>query len=165
MSSFSIPNFSVHNDQRLSDLSVSGQTNLLPPTPTPALETKGIGIVDSNGHLVNLGPTPTIVLGPGAGNGAFVTNTGSDTAGRITLSAGVAPQGSSIIFTMTFASPFVGRDPICQISLPTFNSVSLQTNPNTFVTFVSTRTALLASSALNGITQGQTYVWDYQNLA
>lgn len=67
----------------------------------------GVGTgIDASGHIETTGGTPSIVAGAGAGTGPTVAISGTDTSGLISVTPGSAPAVSSILATITFATPY-----------------------------------------------------------
>lgn len=73
----------------------TGQFNIADPDDTVQIPS-----------LVANSPVPTIVLGAAAGTGASYSITGTNLAGKITLTAGTIGLASGTVITMTFANSF-----------------------------------------------------------
>lgn len=67
--------------------------------------------VDSNGHIISTGATPTIVAGSGAGSelGGADSVTGTDEAGVITMYTGTGTVANQPIAVLTFAHAYTNQ--------------------------------------------------------
>jgi hypothetical protein len=120
----------------------------------------------SSTTIPNFQPTisglPTCVVGTGAGSGATCVNTGSNTAGTITINTGTLPTANAIIETMTFnGSPITPGFGACVISPSNVNATTHAVNitegfipgtPSTTWTIDDVNLALTASTV---------YTWVY----
>ena len=109
--------------------------------------------IDGN-HLIGKGGLPTVILGSGAGAGSYVI-TGNDTAFTISVTAGAGTVNNSIIFTLTFNTPFSSLphsvfSPGSKSAAPMLTRVYLNNNSVNSFDFRITNPALVS---------GTTYTW------
>lgn len=107
-------------------------------------------------------PTPTVVLGTGAGDGgASYAILGNDLCGEISITtSGVPAAGVSIIATITMSSPSTSRpQPI--ISLTGVSSTVASIPAVITAGFQSSDSWAIVNFGTSGLTTGLTYEWNY----
>jgi hypothetical protein len=161
---FTSPSFGV-NLETFNGSIVANTADVPTSSPTAPVCANG-----ANGQLTSIGcdaPTPisglpSCVVGTGAGSGATCVNTGSNTAGTITINTGTLPTANAIIETMTFnGSPITPGFGACVISPSNVNATTRAVNitegfipgtPSTTWTIDDVNLALTASTV---------YTWVY----
>lgn len=108
-------------------------------------------------HLVGSSTAPTIAAGAGAGTSPTVAVTGTDVAGKVSITAGVAASASSIIATITFNTAFAGA-PYVQLTPANANAALL--SGVTMVYLTSTTATFVINAGTTGLSAGA-YVWNY----
>jgi hypothetical protein len=123
----------------------------------------GGGINLGGGHLTGLNGDgnydfpPSIAANAGAGTAGSASIEGSDTAGLITVTAGVAASASSAIVTITFQTAFV-QNPY--VVLTPGNAATALLSGVTMVYTTSTTTTFVINAGTTGLSSG-TYIWNY----
>lgn len=110
-------------------------------------------------HLVGTGTTPTITAGAGAGSSAFVSLSGTDMAGKITLTSGLLPSVSSVVLTVTFNTAYIAA-PHVVLSPANSNAAALSGLAMIYVT--ATTTTFVFTGGATALTASTQYVWEYQ---
>ena len=109
------------------------------------------------GHLLTSG-APTVAEGAGAGTGATVQLTGTDSAGVITVTTGTLPTAAATVVTVTFASAF---DYAPAVVLSPGNAATALLSGGTMARAVASTTVITLTAGSTGLTGATTYVWQY----
>lgn len=109
-------------------------------------------------HLVGSTGVPSIAAGGGAGVAPSVSNTGTDMAGNISVTAGAAAASNDAVVTLTFRTPYA-TTPFC--SFEATNSSAALLSGLTMTYHTTTTTTYAVNSLTTGLNAGSTYTWDY----
>ena len=126
-------------------------------TSTPGQRLVVVGTV-SGQHLKGIGNTPSAVVGAGAGTGASVSITGSDVAGKITLTTGTLPSASAVATTLTFASAYSSTP---YVIFSAANSLTSLLSGASMVALASTDSSFTLTSGTVALTALVNYEWNY----
>lgn len=118
---------------------------------TLSVKTANITNFSFSGHLITGGSTPTASTNSGTGSGT-VSVSGNDTAGTVTINAGVGAHAGDLI-TVTFKTAYAGT-PHVTITPIGMSAAALQ--------FYATRsTTFFTIGCINAPISGSQYVFDY----
>lgn len=114
--------------------------------------------IDKAGHVYGGGTAPSIAAGAGAGTTPTVALTGSDMAGKISITTGTLPTLSADVFTVTFntgyaSAPYVNFSPA--------NAVTALLSGASMVYVTATTTTFKFTAGTTPLTATTTYLWNY----
>lgn len=114
--------------------------------------------VDKAGHLYGGGTAPAVAAGAGAGTTPTVALTGSDMAGKISITTGTLPTLSADVFTVTFntayaSAPYVNFSPA--------NAVTALLSGASMVYVTAATTTFKFTAGTTPLTAATTYLWNY----
>jgi hypothetical protein len=120
--------------------------------------------LDVNGHLViTQASPPTYAAGTGAGTGPTITVTGTDQAGRISVTTGTTPAGTNAtIATILFCNSYAAPPGVVRVTQANNNALNLARNQdaNAGQGLVAT-TGWQLVGGLTALAASTTYVWYY----
>lgn len=125
-----------------------------------AIEDARVPYLQSGGHIVGKGATPTLAAGTSAGTSPTLSVSGSDTAGLLTVLTGTSPAASSIIATVTFGSAFHAAPRAVILTPGEVNAGGLSGTAQPWVASTGTTTWVLRVGATN-LAAATTYKWYY----
>ncbi len=124
-------------------------------SPGTAFEVSGTATAS---HIKGGGSTPSISAGVGAGTGGIALISGTDTAGQITVTAGVLPTAAATIATVTFATAYSGI-PYVQITPANSTAAALSGNAQVYPTALTTTFVLTPGTT--ALSNASVYKWNY----
>ena len=143
--------------QHVMTVAYTGRVGVRTDFPTRALHVNGD--MGAN-QLIGTSATPAAVLGRGAGTGAVINLTGSDSAGRINISATNSASRTSgdPIVSITFAKAYTAA-PSVTLTPANLDAGNVQPPPHVVVT--PTGFSIRLSSRNGVLTGGVMYQWAY----
>lgn len=109
-------------------------------------------------QLVGSSTAPGIAAGTGAGTSPTVALSGTDLAGKITVTTGTLPAGSGTVFTVTFNTAY-GSAPYVVFSPGGPNAAGLTGLSSVYVGSSTTTFSFTSGSA--GLAASTQYIWNY----
>ena len=124
-----------------------------------AVSISGVGIIDTNAHIVCRSQVPTIVSGAGAGGVAIIELlAGSDMSGIIYLITTYPGTASSVVATITFASTWSLKP---NVILTPSNPATSSLTGNGFCYISSVSTTAFSFSVGSTALPAGTFQWNY----
>lgn len=134
-------------------------------TDAPSDELTVIGVTNTTNikdqHIIGTSSTPGIVAGTGAGTSPTVSVTGTDLAGKVTVTTGTLPTGTNAtVATITYASSYAYPAGSYVVLYPA-NAITATLSGVSMVYVNGTTTTFVITSGTTALTAASTYVWNY----
>jgi hypothetical protein len=128
-----------------------------------------VQLTDSNGHISSGTGTPGISTSAGSGTTATASVVGNSISGIISITTGstVAPTGSSIVATVTFATSYGTPNPVSprvMLTPANANAAAIAVASTPYVISTSSTNFVIQSNA-SPLGTGVSYQWYYQAAA
>ena len=119
--------------------------------------------VDSHGHLITAGSTPSFVAGAGAGTSPTISIVGNDVCGQINVTPGSGSTGSSTVATITFAAARAAAPRVVLVFPQNYAAYGALAANKVYCNQSSLLTTgwILTNDGSTALTPGTNYIWGY----
>lgn len=118
------------------------------------------GTVATIKHIAGVAGTPTIAAGASAGSGPTVSVTGTDLAGKISITTGTATTANGIVATITFNTAYATA-PYVILEESNSNAANVNRVGTAIVYPSSSTTATFVITVIGTLTASTAFTWNY----